>query len=101
MRFVLVALLMVLPTVDGLADTSRQEKAKYIIETENFRGQYTARRDELIKITINELKEFSNDIRDLGRPQVTVRLVMNCAIVIDHEIVTDLNAAVVGFVVVG
>ncbi len=64
MRFVLVALLMVIPTVDGLADTSRQEKAKYIIETENFRGQIIARRDELIKISINELKALSNNKLD-------------------------------------
>ena len=61
MRFVLVALLMVLPTEDGMADTSRQEKAKYIIETQDFRGQITARNDELIKSTIIKLKALSNN----------------------------------------
>ena len=61
MRFVLVVLLMVLPTEDGMADTSRQEKAKYIIETQDFRGQITARIDELIKRTMIELKALSNN----------------------------------------
>ena len=64
MRFVLVALLMVLSTVDGLAETSRREKSKYVIETENFRGQITVERDELIKRSINELKAYSNDKLD-------------------------------------
>ncbi len=64
MRFVLVALLMVLSTADGLADTSRQEKSKYIIETQNFRGQIIARSDELIKSSINELKAHSNNKLD-------------------------------------
>ncbi len=70
MRFVLVALLMVIPTKDGLADTSRKEKAKYVIEAQHFRGQITARRDALIKRSINELKELSNNKLDKKKQDI-------------------------------
>ena len=70
MRFVLIVLLMFLATTDGMADTSRQEKIAYIIETEDFRGQIIAYKDEMIKRSIKELntalnKELDNQTKDI------------------------------------
>lgn len=55
MRFVLIALVTMLVMGKALADTSREDKIGYIIETENVRGQITAYSEQLIIRTVKEL----------------------------------------------
>ena len=55
MRFVLIALIVFFATDDGMADTSREDKIAYIIETEDLRSQIIAREEERTKQAIEEL----------------------------------------------
>ncbi len=59
MRFVLIVLIMLLATSEGVADTSRDDKVAHIIETEDFRGQIVAYGEEVTKRSIKELNTRS------------------------------------------
>ncbi len=59
MRFVLIVLIMLLATGEGMADTSREDKAAHIIETKDFRGQFIAYGEEMTKRSIEELNTKS------------------------------------------
>lgn len=83
MRFVLAFLFLILIAANGLADVSREEKAAYIIKTENFRGQITAATDETINESIKqlnaalhqELDEKSQDLIKKEMEQIVEELV--------------------------
>ena len=60
MRFVLIVLIMLFATGDVMADTSREDKIAYIIETEDFRGQIIAYKEELIKGSIMKVSDASD-----------------------------------------
>ena len=75
MRMVLTFFLMMLVASNGMADTTKQEKAAYIIERENFRGQIVARTDEAINESIKQLnaaldQELDDQTRDMIRAQM-------------------------------
>ncbi len=59
MRFVLIVLIMLLATSEGMADTSREDNVAHIIETEDFRGQIVAYGEEMTKRSIEELNTRS------------------------------------------
>ena len=52
MRMILAFTLVLLATSSGIADTTKQEKAAYVIKTQDFRGQIIAETDERIEEAI-------------------------------------------------
>lgn len=60
MRFILIVLATILAPVTGLADTTREDKITYIIETENLRDQILAYNEQLIIRTMQELDKHKN-----------------------------------------
>lgn len=59
MRFLAVVLTGLLATGQAMAETSREDKIAYIIETEDFRGQIVAYKEEMAKRFAEELSEKS------------------------------------------
>ncbi len=55
MRLVLLVLIMLVAADDAMADTSREDKLAYIIETADFRGQIIVYQEEVAKRSIDEL----------------------------------------------
>ena len=55
MRFVLIILVTIFATGNAIADTSREDKIAYIIETENVRAQIVSYNEQLIIRTVEEL----------------------------------------------
>ena len=49
MRLILTVLIVFLVIDEGLADTSREDKVAYIMETMDFGGQIAAYNDEMVK----------------------------------------------------
>ncbi len=82
MRFVLIVLVTIFATGDVMADTSREDKIAYIIETEDFRGQIIAYKEEMIKRSIEELDKDSID--DLSEKQKSIIVEESAAIVEEY-----------------
>ncbi len=79
MRFVLIVLIMLLATSDGMADTSREDKVAHIIETEDFRGQIVAYGEEVTKRSIEELNtgsqvELDKEAKDIIKEEMAKAL---------------------------
>ena len=55
MQLVLLVLIMLVAADDAMADTSREDKLAYIIETADFRGQIIVYQEEVAKRSIDEL----------------------------------------------
>ena len=65
MRFLAVVLTGLLATGQAMAETSREDKIAYIIETEDFRGQIVAYKEEMAKRFAEELnKKSPNGLTD-------------------------------------
>jgi len=82
MRLVLIVLVTIFATGDVMADTSREDKIAYIIETEDFRGQIIAYKQEMIKRSIEELDKDSID--DLSEKQKSIIVEESAAIVEEY-----------------
>lgn len=82
MRFVVIVLIMLFATGDVMADTSREDKIAYIIETEDFRGQIIAYKEEMIKRSIEELDKDAID--DLSEKQKGIMVEESAAIVEEY-----------------
>ncbi len=82
MRFVVIVLIMLFATSNVMADTSREDKIAYIIETEDFRGQIIAYKEEMIKRSIKELDKDSID--DLSEKQKSIIVEESAAIVEEY-----------------
>ncbi len=82
MRFVLIVLIMLFATGDVMADTSREDKIAYIIETEDLRGQIIAYKEEMIKRSIEELDKDAID--DLSEKQKSIIVEESAAIVEEY-----------------
>ena len=82
MRFVVIVLIMLFATGDVMADTSREDKIAYIIETEDFRGQIIAYKEEMIKRSIEELDKDAID--DLSEKQKSIIVEESAAIVEEY-----------------
>ncbi len=79
MRFVLIVLIMLLATSEGVADTSRDDKVAHIIETEDFRGQIVAYGEEVTKRSIEELNtgsqvELDKEAKDIIKEEMAKAL---------------------------
>ena len=79
MRFVLIVLIMLLATSEGMADTSREDKVAHIIETEDFRGQIVAYGEEVTKRSIEELNtgsqvELDKETKDIIKEEMAEAL---------------------------
>ena len=57
MRFVLIGLIMLLATCQGIADTSRDDKVAHIVEIKDFRGQVVAYGEVATKRSIEKLND--------------------------------------------
>jgi hypothetical protein len=58
MRHYLIVLILFFVPGEGMADTSREDKIAFIIETQDFRGQIIAYEEEVMKRAIAELNEY-------------------------------------------
>ena len=70
MRFVLIVLMTVFAVGEAMAETSREEKIAYIVETENFRDEIVTYKKELIKGAI--IKANANANMDLDQKQIDI-----------------------------
>ncbi len=82
MQFVLIVLIMLFATGDVMADQSREDKIAYIIETEDFRGQIIAYKEEMIKRSIEELSKDS--VVELSEKEKSIMVEESAAIVEEY-----------------